>query len=102
MVAAIAAANLRDALRLLAARSLRAFGDGFVALLAPIYLYRIGFGPFAIGVIVTAGSLISGWLLTASSFGWPLVVGGTVKAAYDLILLAKFQKIRPPEEAPAA
>ena len=50
-----------------------------------------------------AGSLISGYLLTLSSFGWPLLIGGVVKGAYDLLLLAKFQKVRPPEEegAPA-
>ena len=45
-----------------------------------------------------AGSLISGYLLTLSSFGWPLLIGGVVKGAYDILLLAKFQKIRPPEE----
>src|SRR5689334_163699 len=31
-----------DALRILAARSVRAFADGFVALLLPIYLYELG------------------------------------------------------------
>jgi len=45
-----------------------------------------------------AGSLISGYLLTLSSFGWPLLIGGVVKGAYDILLLAKFQKVRPPEE----
>jgi predicted MFS family arabinose efflux permease len=45
-----------------------------------------------------AGSMISGYLLTLSSFGWPLVIGGTVKAVYDILLLIKFQKVRPPEE----
>jgi hypothetical protein len=33
-----------------------------------------------------------------STFGWPLIVGGGVKVAYDMLLLAKFRKIRPPEE----
>ena len=45
-----------------------------------------------------AGSLISGYLLTLSSFGWPLLIGGIVKGAYDILLLIKFQKVRPPEE----
>jgi predicted MFS family arabinose efflux permease len=45
-----------------------------------------------------AGSMISGYLLTLSPFGWPLLIGGAVKAIYDLLLLAKFQKVRPPEE----
>ena len=49
-----------------------------------------------------AGSMISGYLLTLSSFGWPLVVGGVVKAVYDVLLLVKFRKIRPPEEIGAA
>jgi MFS family permease len=50
-----------------------------------------------------AGSLISGWLLTLSAFGWPLLIGGAVKAVYDILLLIRFQKVRPPEEmrAPA-
>jgi MFS family permease len=45
-----------------------------------------------------AGSLISGYLLTLSTFGWPLLIGGVVKGAYDLLLLYNFQKVRPPEE----
>jgi predicted MFS family arabinose efflux permease len=45
-----------------------------------------------------AGSIISGYLLTLSPFGWPLVIGGVVKGSYDILLLVKFQKIRPPEE----
>src|SRR5689334_22866284 len=49
-----------------------------------------------------AGSVVSGYLLTLSAFGWPLVVGGVVKGSYDILLLARFQKVRPPEEAGAA
>jgi predicted MFS family arabinose efflux permease len=45
-----------------------------------------------------AGSMISGYLLTLSAFGWPLLIGGAVKAVYDLTLLVKFQMVRPPEE----
>jgi predicted MFS family arabinose efflux permease len=48
-----------------------------------------------------AGSLISGYLLTLSSFGWPLLIGGVVKGVYDILLLVKFQKVRPPEEVGA-
>jgi len=48
-----------------------------------------------------AGSMISGYLLTLSSFGWPLVVGGVVKGVYDILLLVKFRSVRPPEEAGA-
>ena len=46
-----------------------------------------------------AGSMISGYLLTISSFGWPLVIAGVIKGVYDILLLIKFQKVRPPEEA---
>lgn len=45
-----------------------------------------------------AGSLISGYLLALSSFGWPLVIGGAVKGIYDILLLIKFRNVRPPEE----
>jgi len=49
-----------------------------------------------------AGSMISGYLLTLSTFGWPLLIGGVIKGVYDILLLIKFQKVRPPEEAEAA
>jgi len=42
--------------------------------------------------------LLSGWLLSVSMFGWPLVAGGLLKIAYDLMLLRKFAKVKPPEE----
>jgi len=45
------------------------------------------------------GSLVSGYLLTLSGFGWPLLIGGAIKGVYDLLLLAAFRKVRPPEEA---
>jgi predicted MFS family arabinose efflux permease len=46
-----------------------------------------------------ASPAIAGWLLAMSPFGWPLIVGGTVKIVYDLLLLATFRRVRPPEEA---
>lgn len=42
---------------------------------------------------------ISGYLLSLSSFGSPLLIGGVLKIAYDLTLLMMFRHIRPPEEA---
>ncbi len=36
---------------------------------------------------------IAGQLLTVTAFGWPLIIGGAMKASYDLILLAWFRKI---------
>jgi MFS family permease len=41
---------------------------------------------------------LAGYLLGVSAFGWPLVVGGAVKIVYDLLLLAMFSQVRPPEE----
>jgi predicted MFS family arabinose efflux permease len=43
--------------------------------------------------------LLSGMMLAASSFGWPLVVGGAAKAVYDLVLLRQFGHSRPTEGA---
>ena len=45
-----------------------------------------------------AGSLISGYLMTLSVFGWPLVIAGVVKGVYDILLLVNFRRVRPPEE----
>jgi MFS family permease len=44
----------------------------------------------------------AGWMLSRSTFGWPLVVGGVLKAIYDLLLLRQFRDLRPPEETAAA
>src|SRR5438552_13774416 len=52
-----------DTLRILVARGLRAFGDGFVALLVPIYLLELGFSALQIGAIVTS-TLIGTALVT--------------------------------------
>lgn len=42
--------------------------------------------------------LLSGWLLAVTPFGWPLVIGGALKAAYDLALLRQFAKVRPSDQ----
>lgn len=41
---------------------------------------------------------LAGVLLAHSSFGWPLICGGILKAVYDLLLLAQFRSVKPPEE----
>jgi MFS family permease len=43
--------------------------------------------------------LLSGWLLTLSAFGWPLVIAGALKGVYDVLFLLMFKAVRPPEEA---
>ena len=46
-----------------------------------------------------ASPLLAGYLLSLSAFGWPLVAAGGLKIAYDLLLLAMFRRVRPPEES---
>jgi len=46
----------------------------------------------------TASPALAGYLLGFSSFGWPLVIGGALKIVYDLLLLAMFRRVHPPEE----
>lgn len=41
---------------------------------------------------------LAGYLLTLSTFGWPLVICGALKIVYDLTLLGMFRKVKPPEE----
>jgi len=48
-----------------------------------------------------ASPVLAGWMLGMSAFGWPLIAGGAIKIVYDLLLLAMFSKVRPPEEAAA-
>src|SRR5215218_1713580 len=43
-----------DFRRVLWARSLRAFGDGYVAILLPMHLSRLGYDAFDVGIISTA------------------------------------------------
>ena len=41
---------------------------------------------------------LAGLLYSVSAFAWPLVIGGALKVTYDLLLLWRFEKVRPPEE----
>jgi MFS family permease len=47
-----------------------------------------------------ASPFLAGWMLSLSTFGWPLIAAGALKILYDLLLLAMFRKVRPPEEGP--
>jgi MFS family permease len=60
--------KLSDPARVLWARGLRAFGDGFVAILLPVHLSLLGFEPLAIGAISTATLLGSALLTLALGF----------------------------------
>jgi MFS family permease len=44
--------------------------------------------------------LVTGWLLDRGDFGLPLLLGGGLKAAYDLLLLWRFSRVRPLDESP--
>ena len=54
--------------RLLWVRALRAFADGYVSLLLPLYLIRLGLTPFQVGAIATATLLGSGVLTLLVGF----------------------------------
>jgi MFS family permease len=41
---------------------------------------------------------LAGLLLSATTFGWPLLFGGVLKIGYDLALLFMFRGVLPPEE----
>src|SRR5215510_13450084 len=52
--------TLPEARLLIAARALRAFGDGYVSLLLPYYLTLLGFSALEVGIVATATLLGSG------------------------------------------
>ncbi|HET6471851.1 MAG TPA: MFS transporter [Pseudomonadales bacterium] len=45
--------------------------------------------------------LFAGYLFSLSTFGWPLIVGGTIKVVYDVLLLVQFRRVRPDSEETA-
>lgn len=53
---------------LFSARALRDFGDGFVAILLPVYLIALGFTPLQVGIIATTALLGSALLTLAVGF----------------------------------
>ncbi|MFL5238501.1 MAG: MFS transporter [Rhizomicrobium sp.] len=57
-----------DARHLLLGKSLRAFADGLVSVVLPIYLLRLGYTAFAVGAIVTSTLLGSAALTLAVGF----------------------------------
>jgi MFS family permease len=76
---------------LYAARALRDFGDGFVAVLLPVYLTALGFTPLAIGAVATAALLGSSLTtLAIGLFGRPGVQRTLLVAASALMVLTGF------------
>ncbi len=58
-----------DVLPLLIARALRAFADGYVAVLLPVYLIALGLGTWEVGVLATA-TLLGSALSTLAIGAW--------------------------------
>ena len=58
-----------SALPLLVARALRAFGDGYMALLLPAYLLSIGLGTLEVGIVSTA-TMLGSALATLAVGAW--------------------------------
>ncbi len=50
------------------ARAIRDFGDGFIALLLPVYLTALGLGPFEVGVVATLALLGSAFMTLGIGF----------------------------------
>jgi MFS family permease len=42
--------------------------------------------------------LLAGYLLSFSTFGWPLLIGGIIKGIYDVLLLIRFRHVVPAHE----
>src|ERR1041384_1242496 len=75
-----------DALPLLVARGLRAFADGYMALLLPAYLLSIGLGTLEVGIVSTATMLGSALAtLAAGPWGHPFVGPGLLRGAALLL-----------------
>src|SRR3954469_24085706 len=48
---------MSNARLLMTAKAFRAYGDGFTALLLPVYLTELGLNPFRVGVVATPALL---------------------------------------------
>lgn len=46
--------------------------------------------------------IAAGWMLDHTTFAWPLLICAACKITYDLLLLAMFANVRPPEERDTA
>src|SRR5688572_15898302 len=76
-----------DAALILSARGIRAFTDGYVALLLPYYLTLLGYSAFEVGLIATATLLGSGVLtLLAGLFAYRFRLHAMLSAACVLML----------------
>lgn len=72
--------------RLYVARALRAFADGYAALLLPVYLLQLGYDAFDFGVLATVALLGSGALTLVVGHGAHRYAVGTLFAAAGLLM----------------
>jgi uncharacterized RDD family membrane protein YckC len=54
------------------------------------------------GLAAAISPMLAGYLLVRSVFGWPLIIGGLLKALYDVLLLLNFRSLPAPEERDGA
>jgi MFS family permease len=90
-----------EARRLLASRALRAFCDGYVAILLPVYLLALGLGKWEVGLISTA-TLLGSALTTLAVGQWGqrfaqrrLLLAAAGLMAVTGLLLAGFSEFWP-------
>ena len=77
-----------SAWRLLAARALRAFADGYMALLLPAYLLALGLGTLEVGIVSTA-TMLGSALATLAVGAWGhRVAGRTLLRGAALLMVA--------------
>lgn len=73
---------------IIVARGFRAFGDGYVSLLLPVYLLALGFDAFAVGVLTTATLLGSAALTLVTGFIAHRFGHRTLLAAAAVLMIA--------------
>ncbi|MEO8305555.1 MAG: MFS transporter [Betaproteobacteria bacterium] len=109
----IPAGAQREVLPLIVGRGLRAFADGYIAVLLPAYLLALGFGQFDVGLLSTAtlaGSALATLAVGAVGHRWPpraLLLGAALlmvatgvgfaglSAFWPLLIVAFFGTINP-------
>jgi len=77
-----------SAWRLLAARAMRAFADGYMALLLPAYLLALGLGTLEVGIVSTATMLGSALATLAVGVWGHRVAGRTLLRGAALLMVA--------------
>jgi len=105
LIAAAFAGSVETALALLLMRSFLAQMDVPVRSSYVMAVVTPPERPAAAGVTAVPRSLaaaaspaLAGALLSAGLLAWPLVLCGALKIAYDVMLLAAFRALKPPEE----